>query len=386
MKKTLKTLAPIFLLILTLTNAAYANVNEIRVSPEKPVKGDVIKVLIKASPEEEVKITISFKMAIAASNGKYEYRLNNVKIPSSSNSFTVKAANVKNLHISVKVLLLFWVTKSVEAKDGVATLSQSNVPAGTYNIVIHGDAAEEATKVTLQITASTKIVTDQNGIYEYSYDTSSIPPGTFTVKVGDITKTITLYKTQPTSSAPHAPPSKPQTPKELTPEEIEIMSDEKAAQALSTMTPKNASAILEEISEEKAARILSLIEAESAVEIMKIMTENKSALIIDAMQMEKAVQILQGLMNENFANKTAEILCMIPNAKAVQILIHTETNPASKTLEEIAKNNITIGAELVEQAANVNLTKTAMIIENMQARTAAELIIEVSRRYAETNP
>lgn len=141
---------------------------------------------------------------MATSEGRYEYRLNSINIPSTPNSFTVKAVNVKNLYVSVKVLLLFWVTKGSEAEGEVATLSQSNVPAGTYNIVIHEDAVEGATKVTIQITASTRIVTDQNGLYEYSYDTSSIPPSTFTVKVGDITKTITLYETHPTSSTPPA--------------------------------------------------------------------------------------------------------------------------------------------------------------------------------------
>ena len=278
----------------------------------------------------------------------------------------MRAVNVKNLYVSVKVLLLFWVTKGVEAKDGVAAISQGNVPPGTYDVVIYGDAAEGASKVIIQITASTRIVTGQNGLYEYSYDTRSIPPGKFTVKVGGVTKTVTLYETKPS-----------QPSQELTPEKIEAMPDEEAAKALNGIGVEKAAAILEEVSNGKAARILGLMETSRAAEILQLLTDSKATLIIEAMQKETAAEIFQGLLERGFLNKTAKILCEISADKAAAILLEAEINPASKILEEMIETNVTISARVVESVANMNLTKTAKILENIQTARVAKLIIEI---------
>jgi len=183
------------ILLLFPINAADAIVRDFRISPEEPVQGDVVKILIEADPCEELPVTISFEDVVAVSNRKYEYDLDDVNVPPiPTNNFTVRAENVKNLRVSVRIFG-FWVTKSAKAKDGVATVSQSNVPGGrSYDVRIHGDAAEGASTVTLNMTASTKICTDRNGKYEYSYDTSFIPPGEFTVKVGELAKTVTLHE------------------------------------------------------------------------------------------------------------------------------------------------------------------------------------------------
>ena len=202
------------LFISLLVPVAYANVTDVQVIPENPVKGDTVKIVIKASPNEEINVSISYQKEVSVNEGKYEYKVDGVSIPQPPNHFTIKAINVKNLHVSV--WLLIWITKSAEASNGVATVSQGNVPAGTYNVIIHGDALEGASTVRLQVTASKTIITDGNGYYEYSYNTNCIPPGTFTVKAGTITKTITLREAgQPAppgggaaggGGAPPAPP------------------------------------------------------------------------------------------------------------------------------------------------------------------------------------
>ena len=43
--------------------------------------------------------------------------------------------------------MLIWITESVEAVDGVATISQSNVKEGTHDIKISGDALEDTSRV-----------------------------------------------------------------------------------------------------------------------------------------------------------------------------------------------------------------------------------------------
>jgi len=322
---------------------------------------------VKADPNEELTVSISFEKTLPVSEGRYEYRLSGVNIPSTPNSFTIRAVNVKNLYVSVKVLLLFWVTKGVEAKNGVAAISRGNVPAGTYDVAIYGDAAEGASKVTIQITASTRILTDKNGNYEYSYDTRSIPPGKFTVRVGGVTRTVTLYETKP---------SRP--PQKLTSERIEAMTDEEAVQALNSIRVEKAAAILEKVSNGKAASILNLMERGKAAKILQLLTDSKAALIIEAMQKETAAQILQGLLEREFLNKTVKILCEISADKAATILVEAEIDPASKMLEEMIQTNVTISAGVVERAANMNLTKTAKIVENIQTVRAAKLIIEIA--------
>ena len=345
--------------------------DEVEISPEKPVKGDVVKVLVKANPNEELTVSVSFEKVLPVSEGRYEYRLSGVNIPSTPNSFTVRAVNVKNLYVSVKVLLLFWVTKGVEAKNGVAAISQGNVPAGTYDVVIYGDAAEGASKVTIQITASTRGVTDKNGHYEYSYDTRSIPPGKFTVRVGGVTRTVTLYETKPSQ------PTQP--PQELTSERIEAMTDEEAVQALNSIRVEKVAAILEKVSNGKAASILNLMERGKAAKILQLLTDSKAALIIEAMQEETSAEILQGLLEREFLNKTVKILCETSADKAAAILVEAEINPASRMLEEMIQTNVTRSAGVVERAVNMNLTKTAKIIESIQTIRAAELIIEIAR-------
>ena len=188
--KTFFLLLVLFSPFLSLTLTVYANVVSIDIYPENPMQGDTIKAVIKANPNEEIPVTISFTKTLTVSNGKYEWRINGVCIPQTPNSFTIKAVNVKNLHVAVKMLI--WISKSTEAKNNVAVISQGNVPPGTYDAMVHGDAVEGASTVTIYVTASTKIKTNDEGVYEFGYDTSPIPPGTFTLKIGEITKTVTI--------------------------------------------------------------------------------------------------------------------------------------------------------------------------------------------------
>jgi hypothetical protein len=94
--------------------------------------------------------------------------------------------------------MLIWWTKSADATNGVATVSQSNVPSGTYDIRIDGDAADGTSYVDLRITASSTITCDSQGRFEYKYASSGVPPGAFTLQIGGITRTVTLLASLPT--------------------------------------------------------------------------------------------------------------------------------------------------------------------------------------------
>ncbi|ADE35655.1 PGF-pre-PGF domain-containing protein [Methanohalophilus mahii] len=159
------------------------------VTPENPTVGDRITIN-GTSSADSVKANVEFTKTVSVEDGEYEYRIDDVEIPKGSNTFTVKAEGAEDLNVRVKIL--FWITKSADASSsGVATVSQSNVPSGDYNIQIDGKAASGANDVDLTITASQNIDVE-NGEFEGEYNTNGIPPGQFKVTVAGETKTITL--------------------------------------------------------------------------------------------------------------------------------------------------------------------------------------------------
>jgi len=165
-------------------------------TPQNPAVGDIIEIKGTGFDGDTAKALVSFEKEVKVQDGEYEYFLENVIIPSGlDNRFTVQAVGADDLNVRVKMLL--WITKSAEAKDGTATVSQTNVPPGTYKIRIEGKAS--GSKVKIKITAMQEIEVDSEGSLSYKYNTTSIPVGDFEVKVGDITKHIEL---QPAESLP----------------------------------------------------------------------------------------------------------------------------------------------------------------------------------------
>ncbi|HWR25332.1 MAG TPA: hypothetical protein VN278_03760 [Methanosarcina sp.] len=183
--------ATLLTLVLLLTSPSAASVNTWEFSPQNPVPGDTLDVKGSASPGEDIDLFVIFEKTVPVSEGKFEYILDGVKIPGGFNNFfTVEARGAKDLNVRVKMLI--WMTKSSGASGDTATVSQSRVPPGTYTIKIDGDAKEGASDVKLRITAFQGIEADSKGDFSYSYDTNAVPPGDFKVRVGGITKTVTI--------------------------------------------------------------------------------------------------------------------------------------------------------------------------------------------------
>lgn len=187
-----------FFLLLLLIGTGIADAVTVNIKPENPVKGDVVTIYGTAGPNEEVRVDISFEKTVTVRDNRYIFSVDGVKIPEGKNKFTVMAYGCENLKVSVRLFNLIWVTLGSEASNGVATFSQSNVPAGTYNVVIHGKSNKSS--VRLKITATGYIKADEKGRFSYSYDTSSLPPGEFTVSVDGITKIVTLETSQSSGS------------------------------------------------------------------------------------------------------------------------------------------------------------------------------------------
>lgn len=203
-------LSVLILALLTISPAAAA-VSSWDLSPEKPVLGDTLRIKGSASPEEEIEVQVTFEKEAPVAGGKYEYILEGVKIPEGfNNRFTVRATGASDLNVRVKMLI--WVTKSSEASGGIATVTQSSVPPGTYQIKMDGDATGGTSTVNLRITAVQQIKADSNGDFSYSYNTKAVPPGDFEISVGGVKKTVTLIgKTSASASGSSSQGIEPET-------------------------------------------------------------------------------------------------------------------------------------------------------------------------------
>jgi hypothetical protein len=188
-------LLPVFLFLIISPGAAASSNWEL--TPENPLVGDIMQIRGTGFEGETVKVLVSFEKEVEVQDGEYEYLLEDVIIPSGfDNRFTVQAVGADNLNVRAKMLL--WITRSAEAKDGTATVSQTGVPPATYKIRIDGKASGSSVK--LKITAMQEIEVDSEGNISYEYNTKSIPAGDFEVTVGGVTKQIELQPSESFSS------------------------------------------------------------------------------------------------------------------------------------------------------------------------------------------
>ena len=149
-------IASLSILVLLLISPVTASVSDWEFSPQKPVSGDTLNIKGSASPGEKIDVFVDFEKTVPVSEGKFEYILEDVKIPEGFNNFfKVEASGAKNLNVGVKMGV--WITKRSEASGNTAVVSQSNVPPGTYQMRIDGDAGEGASEVNLNIEAFQKI-------------------------------------------------------------------------------------------------------------------------------------------------------------------------------------------------------------------------------------
>jgi len=167
---------------------AHCRAGSWELTPENSA-GDVIEIKGTGFVGDTEKVQVSFEKDVTVQDGEYEYMLENIIIPSGfDNSFTVQATGADDLNVRAKIIL--WLTKSAKAQNGIATVSQTGVPPGTYNIRIDGKASGPTVK--LKITAVQEVEVDSEGNLNYEYNTKSIPAGSFKVIIGGVEKQIEL--------------------------------------------------------------------------------------------------------------------------------------------------------------------------------------------------
>lgn len=179
-------------ILLFLVISSISAISNVQIEPTNPNVGDVVTISGIANPNEEIPIQAEFSVIPLTSNPYYGYLMYDVNIPNTPNNFKVIGENVNDLQISVKMGM--WITKSAVANgDGVAIVSKSNVPVGTYDMKIGGTIKNISKPVNLKISASTTISANSNGNFKYTYNTNNIPEGTTVyLNIGGIKKQIVV--------------------------------------------------------------------------------------------------------------------------------------------------------------------------------------------------
>jgi hypothetical protein len=200
-------------------------ISEVTVSPENPEVGDTIILTGKTNPNEEVSCSAWFEINPAIDDPYYAALLYGVSIPEPPNNFKVTAENVQLLGVSIKMGL--WVTISDDAdSSGNAVVSKSKVPEGVYDIKIGGKIKDTSKPVTLKVYASTKIKADENGNFEYQYNTDAIEEGTtIYLTIGGVSKEVTVQGSTP---APVVTPVTNTTTEDTTPPTIKVLAPSKS--------------------------------------------------------------------------------------------------------------------------------------------------------------
>ncbi len=131
----------------------------------------------------ELSLIVSFKETIPVFAGRYSYDLVGINIPQRPNNFTITTSEVKNLKVGIKKIqdstTRLWVTQTIAAPEGIATVQSGHPSPGNYHVKIFGDAAEGASEVDLELTAVKKITA--SGDFSLSIDISGFPAGKYTV-------------------------------------------------------------------------------------------------------------------------------------------------------------------------------------------------------------
>jgi hypothetical protein len=154
--------------------------------------GDDITFHGVGTPNSDVKLTVTTTVAVdsggSGQSGKRNYyiELNNIAINSGSNSFSISVYPVESATITGTAYSLggLSLSRDLKVSGESASISQKNIPAGKYKVVLSGDT--NAAKVHLDVTASSTVHVGSDGKYSYYVDTQGMPEGKYTIQQGGI--------------------------------------------------------------------------------------------------------------------------------------------------------------------------------------------------------
>lgn len=127
--------------------------------------------------------------SVGGSKAGYAYDLPGIHIPRKPNNFSVRASGVKNLNVGVKQISVpqlprnivrSWVSKQASAsRDGSAIIESDLVSPGRYQFKVFGDAADNATEVSLVMKVVKKLII--NGDFKLALNMSGFPEGSYSI-------------------------------------------------------------------------------------------------------------------------------------------------------------------------------------------------------------
>lgn len=148
--------------------------------------GSTISYTGTGSPNSDVTMEVSGGYSVGTSNGPdgkktYKSQLNGIHIPGGQNYFRVDVEPVDTLSVTGS---LFGIGHTMQGSvtNHHGSYSMSNVPSGTYNIVVSGIANGSAGSVGIGVKASQKVHCDSEGKFTASINSGGLPSGVYSVK------------------------------------------------------------------------------------------------------------------------------------------------------------------------------------------------------------
>jgi len=197
---TVLTLAIIFVILAEFTGIACADgVKIISASP-----GQTVSYKGQGSANSQVTLEVSASISsVVGSDHRYKEEMKGVNIPGGS-SFSIIASPVSTFSVSGGMHGIGMTIGSVSGNVGSA--SMSNVPGGTYDIVVTG--ISNGSSVSMTVHASQPQSIGGDGTFTASISTSGLPPAVYSVKQnGQEVAKVYLGVPAPATPTPTAAPT-----------------------------------------------------------------------------------------------------------------------------------------------------------------------------------
>ena len=150
------------------------------------------------------------------------------------------------------------------------------------------------------------------------------------------------------------PPAEEEPP---TPEEVQELADEEAAEALEVLDDADAADIVDELTDDKAASVVQKMNTTKASKVLERVNTSKASKIIEQSDNETAAKIMDGIQNDK---KNADILGNQTAAKAARVAEKMNSSKVAKAIN----------------SAPEKMDKFTDMANEMEEETAASVLLE----------
>lgn len=340
-------IATIIFVGLLVTPSCRAEATILEIQPLNVLQGEDVQLEINAAANQQLDLSINYQGDLAPSQGVYSISFKKMDLSSNQNSFEVKLRNVENLNLSIKYGPITYI-KKIEAINGEATLCRNNIPEGSYDIKVWGNAQPETKLIHISFKVDLTVETDDQGEYFYRVNTDQVPPGTITIKAGGETKTVQLILESPSTN-----PTKPFIPPPPS-----------TADIIKGLEPGLAAGLLKDLGDDELSSLLEL-EPGAAAEILLLLSPKKQEAFIKMSEPENVTRILQ----EASVNQIVDLLENLDNETSGSLLSVFELDTATEILFQVEEYH---GASMISAVTRMNVSNAAIQVEQLVKDRANE--------------